>query len=281
MQNNYNHEQWSPYPQYPAQPTPYQPIRKPGSIDVLAAIKYGFSAVFERPLAWIGGHALAGAAFLLATGMIVVATILLGVVRQPDEPGIVAVAVIVAFALVPSVAIPPVFYILALLHIDQLPFNFQNFKERGNYWDSVVAVFLSSLLIILLELPVNFAERVVEKGLVSDPTAYLLTLFILVGYLASLVLYATLIFTGFFPIDTDKRGFEAVKASFKLSKKSFWSVLALAISLYIINIVGFLMCGIGLLITLPASTLAVAHAYRQATDRLPTLGWGGYSGVRM
>lgn len=265
MQNNYNNQQWgnNPYPQYPPPAAPYQPVRNPGSIDLLLAIKYGFRAVFEKPLVWIGGCALA---LLLAILSVVIIAVLIAATASSNQAILFGIFVICVIAIAVTLLLPSVFFVLALFQIDQVPVTSQNFKERGNYWASVAACFLTSILTGLLGLPSSAASYAAEYTVLPESVTLILSLFSPISYIATLVISAMLIFAGFFPIDTNNRGVDAIKASWQVSVKAFWSVIGLCVLLYVINIAAALMCGIGLIITLPASVLAVAHAYRQGTD---------------
>lgn len=265
MQNNYNNEQWgnNPYPQYPPSATPYQPVRNPGSIDLVLAIKYGFRAVFEKPLAWIGGCALALILTILSVLIIAVSVVSSS---ANDQVMLVGLLLILIVALAITFLIPSASFVLALFQIDQVPFTFQNFKERGNYWASVAACVLASILIGLIGLPGSIANYMVEYTPLPASIVFILSLFSLINYIAILVLSAMLVFAGFFPIDTDNRGIDAVKASWRISVNAFWSIIGLSVLLYIINMAALFMCGIGLFITLPATALALAHAYRQGTN---------------
>lgn len=265
MQNNYHNEQWgyNPYPQYPPPVAPYQPVRNPGSIDLLLAIKYGFRAVFEKPLAWIGGCALA----LLLTGLsIAIITFSVAAAASNDQVILFGVFLICVVLLAITLLLPPVFFVLALFQIDQVPFTFQIFKERGNYWASVAACFLVFMLTFLISLPSSIASYVVEYTSIPEPATLVLLLISPISYIVTLVFSAMLVFAGFFPIDTNNRGIDAIKASWRVSLRAFWSVIGLCALLYVINIAAIFMCGIGLIITLPATALALAHAYRQSTD---------------
>jgi len=55
---------------------------------------------------------------------------------------------------------------------------------------------------------------------------------------------------------------EALKRSAEITRGHRWQLIGLAIVLFLINVVGFLACGIGLLFTWGISILAWAYAYR-------------------
>lgn len=55
---------------------------------------------------------------------------------------------------------------------------------------------------------------------------------------------------------------DALKRAGELSKGRRWELFGLGVVLFLINIVGALLCGIGLLFTYGITALAVAYAYR-------------------
>ncbi|QAY63060.1 hypothetical protein ET495_07170 [Xylanimonas allomyrinae] len=66
-------------------------------------------------------------------------------------------------------------------------------------------------------------------------------------------------------IDHGATAFGAIGTSFRLVGKNFGSVFLLLLTLVGINIVGALALVVGLLVTIPLSTLAVAYAFRRIT----------------
>ena len=82
--------------------------------------------------------------------------------------------------------------------------------------------------------------------------------FVIPGIVAS----AFMLFVPFFVIDRGMNPIEAIQRSFHLTKKHFWSVLLLMFTALIVNVLGAVLAGIGLLITIPVTIVAFAHAYR-------------------
>lgn len=66
-------------------------------------------------------------------------------------------------------------------------------------------------------------------------------------------------------IDKDQNAWEAFIASFKLVGQNFGAVFLLELALFGINILGLIPCGLGLLITIPLSYIALSFAYRRLT----------------
>ena len=76
-------------------------------------------------------------------------------------------------------------------------------------------------------------------------------------------------FTQYRVIDRDESAFDALGGSWELVKPQFGSLVLLILALFGINLLGLLLCGLGLLITVPLSAVAVAHAYRTAGGQMP------------
>ncbi|GAA1867886.1 hypothetical protein [Myceligenerans crystallogenes] len=64
-------------------------------------------------------------------------------------------------------------------------------------------------------------------------------------------------------IDKDQNAWAAFTASFRLVGRNLGPVLLLELALLGINVLGALLCGLGLLITIPVTLIALAFAYRR------------------
>jgi uncharacterized membrane protein len=77
---------------------------------------------------------------------------------------------------------------------------------------------------------------------------------------------------GFFPfaiVDGGAGPVEALQKSWDLTRGSFWHLLTLAIALACVNVLGALALGIGLLVTVPMTAIAMAYVYRRLPERAP------------
>lgn len=83
-------------------------------------------------------------------------------------------------------------------------------------------------------------------------------LFIVPGIIAAVLL----VFAPYMVIDRDMGPIDAIKTSFEKAKEHFWGVLLLLLAIILLNILGALLLGVGLVLTMPVSFLAVIHAYR-------------------
>ncbi len=86
-----------------------------------------------------------------------------------------------------------------------------------------------------------------------------LVLFIIPGIILSIgfLFYRHLI------VDKDMGVIDALTYSFRLTRGARFKLLGLCLTLSFVNLAGLLLLGIGLLITLPASHLALTYAYRK------------------
>ena len=72
-------------------------------------------------------------------------------------------------------------------------------------------------------------------------------------------------FFGYAILDEDTGAFNGISRSFDLVKGNFGELILLWLVALGINILGALLCGIGLLVTLPVTAIAWAYAWRQLT----------------
>lgn len=86
---------------------------------------------------------------------------------------------------------------------------------------------------------------------------------LLVCIIPGLIAAVLFAFAGYAVIDSrDGDAVGAIKRSFEIVKGNFGAVLGLMVLLILVNIVGALLCGIGLLFTYPMTSVAIAYAYR-------------------
>lgn len=70
-------------------------------------------------------------------------------------------------------------------------------------------------------------------------------------------------FSSFIVVDTKIGPVAAMKESYAITKGKFWELLFFWLSIGIFNLLGLILFGIGLLITVPVSTLASIYVYRE------------------
>lgn len=93
--------------------------------------------------------------------------------------------------------------------------------------------------------------------------AFLLTL---VGFVLLIVpgimIALALSFVRYLVIDRNLGPIEALKESARLTRGHRWALLGLFLMTALVNIVGALLLVVGLLVTIPVTSLAIVHAYR-------------------
>jgi hypothetical protein len=68
-----------------------------------------------------------------------------------------------------------------------------------------------------------------------------------------------------FAIDRNQDAFTAIKSSFELTSKNIGSLLLLALACFGLNVLGAILCLVGLLVTIPVTLIASTYAYRVLT----------------
>ncbi len=76
-------------------------------------------------------------------------------------------------------------------------------------------------------------------------------------------------FTTFIAIDRALGPIEAMKESRRITHGHKWTLLGFSLMLVLINLLGILALVVGLLVTIPVSSLALVSAYRQLGGRTP------------
>ncbi len=76
-------------------------------------------------------------------------------------------------------------------------------------------------------------------------------------------------FTTFIVIDRTLGPIEAMKESHRITHGHKWTLLGFSLMLVLINLLGILALVVGLLVTIPVSSLALVSAYRQLGGRTP------------
>jgi uncharacterized membrane protein len=86
-----------------------------------------------------------------------------------------------------------------------------------------------------------------------------------VTLIATLVLSFFVQFFGYSILDEKVSAFEGISHSFDVVRKNFGDLLVLWLAALAINIVGALLCGVGLLVSIPVTAIAWAYAWRRIT----------------
>jgi uncharacterized membrane protein len=106
--------------------------------------------------------------------------------------------------------------------------------------------------------PHSYGKYILATILTGIATIIGFLLFIIPGIIIGLMLCLT----PYLVVDHQFSAVHAIKEGARLTKGNRWNLLLLGCALLGINIIGFCALGIGLLITMPISSLALVHAYR-------------------
>jgi len=82
-----------------------------------------------------------------------------------------------------------------------------------------------------------------------------------------IILALMLMFTPYLVVDKNLGPIVAMKESKRITDGSKWQLFVFAVALFGLNLLGAIALLIGLLVTIPVSMLAIAHAYRQLEHR--------------
>ncbi|MEE3849940.1 hypothetical protein VZC37_06325 [Gordonia sp. LSe1-13] len=107
----------------------------------------------------------------------------------------------------------------------------------------------------------NFAAVIITAFLVGLGTFIGLILLIIPGIVFAFLAYWSLTFV----VDRDMDPIEGIKASFSVISKNAGTLFLLALAVIGLNLVGALLCLVGLLVTIPVTTIATTYAYRYFT----------------
>jgi uncharacterized membrane protein len=89
-----------------------------------------------------------------------------------------------------------------------------------------------------------------------------LILCIIPGIIAAFMLS----FYGFYILDRGLSATDALTASFNMVKDNFGKVFLVILVAFVINFIGAILCGIGLLVTAPICWIILAYAYRKLNN---------------
>jgi len=82
-----------------------------------------------------------------------------------------------------------------------------------------------------------------------------------------IVLAVMLSFYGYFVLDQNMNGMDALKASFDLVKSNGGNVIVVLIVAFVVNIIGLALCGVGMLVSAPVSQIMIAYTYKKLTGQ--------------
>ena len=118
-------------------------------------------------------------------------------------------------------------------------------------------------------LPVKFEMIFKESGevlwryaLASIMTAIIVIIGLVLLIVPGIIAQIMLCLSAFLVLEKGMKPVEALKESRRMTKGKRWELFLFLLVLVIVNIVGAIPAGLGLLVTLPISLLALAHVYK-------------------
>jgi uncharacterized membrane protein len=217
-----------PPPGAPQQTYGYQADSSAARLDVGNALSYGWEKFRSNPVPWLG-----------VTGLgVVIYLVFVLLVRIVNPTSLLPLMLIFLVVMVGIWLLQAALVRGALYETDGYKpvfGSYFHFVDAGN-------VLLTALLAFVL-------------------TAIGWALFVVPGFIAGFLC----MFALHYVIDQDQGPFEAIKSSATLVVINLVQVLLLALAVVVITFVGALLCGLGLLIAAPLTTIAVTYAYRTLT----------------
>lgn len=148
---------------------------------------------------------------------------------------------------------------------------------------SIITIFIQVLLnvgVIAIVLKLVDGQRPAFKELFTTIKPYLQ--FILVTILISVIVGLGLIllivpgivlaiglqYATYLVVDKNMKAIEAIKRSWEMTKGVKWKLFGFALLVWVINVVGLTLFGIGMLVTVPLTMVAMAYVYRALDDQM-------------
>jgi uncharacterized membrane protein len=195
-----------------------------------ACIRFGWEAFKNRPWFYVGASLLIVLAYLIMAaisgGLDVAVT---GNYEDPSFPGTLVNFVLGTLISMGAAA----FYLNAHDHPETA--GFSSLWHPSPFWSYLLANLAVGILIA-----VGF-------------------IFLIVPGIIAMLMF---MFSSFIVIDREKGPIESMAVSKLITKGNRWKLLGFALLLMLINLAGLLAFVVGLLVSIPVSTLAFVHAYR-------------------
>lgn len=236
-------------PGYPPPGSPYGAADQP--VQIGEAFNYGWNRFTQNAGAIIGG-VLAWAAALLVLSLIfffvligTASTSIDPVTNQLSTSGGFAFGfttfLFIAIVVVLSLFVQAVVVNVSLLITRGKKIEFADFFRVPNLLNVILAA-------LLIGLGVGILSITVVGGIV-------------------LAFFAQ--FTLFYVIDKNLGVLDAIKASFSVVSQNLGTVVVLFLGVYVAQVIGTLLCYVGLLVALPVAQIATAYVYRRLNHELP------------
>ena len=211
-----------------------------------SAIRFGWETFKRRPWFFVGSSFV----ILLVYGVVgaFASAIDAAVSGSPDDPSLPGTLVNFALGTLVSMGVTA-FYLAA--HDNPDTVELSSLWHPRPFWK-----FLGASILLGLTIAIGFVLLIVP------------------GIIFSLMF----LFTTFIVIERELGPIEAMKESSRITRGHKWPLLGFVIVLTLINVLGVLALVVGLLVSIPVSTLAFVHAYRVLSAKAgahPAVGTSG------
>jgi hypothetical protein len=165
--------------------------------------------------------------------------------------------------------------VVALAQLKGKSWTFNDFFGGFNWWGPLVLnALLQGLILVGCAVPAGIVALISIGPFQSGAAGAGIALLIAAGVFALCLLVYIGVRVSFFAvpliIDRNFGPAEAIQGSWELSRGHFWGLFLIAFLVGLINMAGALPCGIGLLFTIPFTTLLTNAGYLLATGRQPS-----------
>lgn len=120
-----------------------------------------------------------------------------------------------------------------------------------------------AFFVLFLPLYLILSLLVFQQGNTFIPVVVIISIILLPAFIYTII---RLVFCEYYIIDRDNGIFEAIKNSWELSKSNTFNIFLFLLAAFFINIMGLVLCGVGLLLTFPPTLLATAYMYMMLSD---------------
>jgi uncharacterized membrane protein len=204
-------------------------------VSTKSAVGFGWETFKKRPWFFVGSNLVIALAYLAAGGISSgINSAVTGAVDQPTPVGSVVNLLLTTLISMGATA----FYLKA--HDDPDAVSLSSLWHPQPFWK-----YLGASILLALVVAVGFLLLVVP------------------GIIFTLMF----MFTTFIVIDRELGPIEALKESRRITHGYKWQLLGFSLALVLVNLLGILALVIGLLVSIPVSSLAFAHAYRTLGPR--------------
>lgn len=157
-------------------------------------------------------------------------------------------------------------YIVARKVNKNLDYQFKDFFSGYNWF---VPLILASLLTGMITMFSGLILTIpwVIIGVVAEFPIPLVVVVAIILFLPVFYFAIAFAFTNLFIIYRDYNFWPAMQASRKLITKNWWGMFGFMFLIGLINLAGALLCGVGLLFTIPLSACATYAAYQHVMDQ--------------